>query len=239
MIPASSVAQGYQSFGPSGLWITVHAARGWMWLAINGKNFVVRADSERFAAWADSTQALAGRRTSARLAYFDSALDATQAMTFTRLSDESASRYEIVGEDGDQKGSITISSDSMRTIVDRLRGIGAYRAPSGPPVHAPGQPFLVFEVQRQAVPRPGYQRLPRYPETLREQHQDGEVLVQFVVDTAGHVDMSTLKFLHSNFQQFSNAVRDALLTERFFPAEYEGHIVRELIQQPFGFRAGR
>jgi hypothetical protein len=44
--------------------------------------------------------------------------------------------------------------------------------------------YFEFQVAKQVAPRPG-NPVPRYPEDLRARSIQGEVLVQFVVDTAG------------------------------------------------------
>jgi TonB family protein len=238
MLPAAASAQFYTTPGSPTVRVIVHAGRGWMQLSTQGQNFLVRGDSARLAAWADSVQALTARHASARFMYMDSTLGATQAMTFTHQSSDPRSGYEIVGEDGDQKGSVTVSFDSAQKILAKLRGVGAYFSPPPPASvasHAPGEPFFVYEVERQAVPRPG-QTGPQYPRAAVRQRVSGEVLAQFVVDTTGRVDMSRFRILHTNDQVFSDAVRAAIPTERFFPAERDGRLVPELIQQPFAFR---
>jgi protein TonB len=77
---------------------------------------------------------------------------------------------------------------------------------------------------------------PRYPESLRSAGIDGRVLVEFAVDTAGRVDLATVKILSSTHDLFSRAVRDALPAMRFRPAEVGGKHVTALAQMPFEFR---
>jgi TonB family protein len=215
--------------------VSSHTGRGWMQLNAAGQTFVVRADSQSLAAWSDSAAALTARNAEARFAYFDSVLGATQAMTFVRLSAGPASAYEIIGEDGQYKGSIQVSHDSAQAILAKLHGINAGKSsPDSSIVHAPGAPFFVIEVERQAVPRPG-QAAARYPRAAVRQREEGVVLVQVVVDTTGRTDMSRFKILRSSDSVFSNAVREAMVTQRFFPAERNGRLVAELIQQPFAF----
>jgi len=150
-----------------------------------------------------------------------------------RVSADPTSPYEIVGEDGPYQGSIQVSFDSARAILATLHGSGK---PLSDSTHAPGTPFFDFEVERQAMPRPG-QTAARYPKGAYQQHESGEVLAQVIVDTTGHTDMSKFRILHTTDQLFSDAVREAIVTERFFPAERDGHLVSEIVQQPFRFRA--
>lgn len=80
---------------------------------------------------------------------------------------------------------------------------------------------------------------PRYPEALRSAGVDGHVLVQFAVDTTGRVDMASVKVLESTHELFARAVRDALGSFRFRPAEVGGHHVQALAQMPFEFHITR
>lgn len=76
---------------------------------------------------------------------------------------------------------------------------------------------------------------PSYPEMLRAAGVDGTVLAQFIVDTLGRADLSTLVFVESAHPLFSDAVRRALPRVRFLPAESGGRRVRQLVKQPFRF----
>jgi len=58
---------------------------------------------------------------------------------------------------------------------------------------------------------------------------------EFVVDTTGRVDMSQFKVLKSTHDLFVNAVKNALTSMRFYPAEIGGRKVKQLVQQPFNF----
>lgn len=235
--PRPARAQYYQAWGPSAVRVYVHAGRGWMQLTANRQAFLVRADSTSLAAWADSAAALREPQSTARLAYYDSMLGSTQAMTFIRLSRDRTSRYAIAGEDGAYKGSIDLPFDTVQTLLAALRGVGAWRQlPTPPPGVAPTAPF--FKFVRAAVPRPG-QSAPQYPMDLRMQHVSGEVLAQFTVDSVGRVKMATFKVLRSANPEFVDAVRAALDGMRYFPAESDGHWVEELVMQPFSFNVQR
>lgn len=83
------------------------------------------------------------------------------------------------------------------------------------------------------------QGTPRYPEQLRSAGVDGRVLVQFVVDTTGRIDPTSIKVLESTHELFSRAVRDALGAFRFAPAEVGGRRVSALAQMPFDFHITR
>lgn len=100
------------------------------------------------------------------------------------------------------------------------------------------QTYFEFQVEKQVAPAPGNPG-PRYPDMLRTANVEGEVLVQFVVDTTGRVEMGTFKVLKSSHDLFTNSVRQALGTMRFYPAEIGGRRVKQLVQQPFNFTLTR
>jgi protein TonB len=77
---------------------------------------------------------------------------------------------------------------------------------------------------------------PRYPESLRQAGVEGRVLVRFVVDTLGKIDMTSVQVLESTHDLFVRAVRDVLGNFRFKPAESGGHRVRAMAEMPFEFR---
>lgn len=80
---------------------------------------------------------------------------------------------------------------------------------------------------------------PRYPETLRQAGIDGGVLVQFIVDTTGRVDMNSVKVLRSTHELFTLAVRSSLPQFRFKPAEVGGRRAVALAEMPFQFEVKR
>ena len=80
---------------------------------------------------------------------------------------------------------------------------------------------------------------PTYPEALRNAGLAGEVNVQFVVDTTGRADMSTLAVLSSTNERFTEAVRRALERARFGAAEVGGMKVRQVVRMPFVFSIAR
>ena len=94
--------------------------------------------------------------------------------------------------------------------------------------------YFEFQVEKPVRARPD-QPAPRYPESMRSSGIQGEVLIQFVVDTLGHAEMSTFKVLRSNAAEFTNAVRGTLPQIDFFPAELNHRKVRQLVQMPFLF----
>ena len=100
------------------------------------------------------------------------------------------------------------------------------------------QTYFEFQVEKQVAPAPG-NRGPNYPDMLRSANVEGEVLVQFVVDTTGKVENGSIKILKSSHDLFTNSVRQALNSMRFYPAEIGGRKVKQLVQQPFNFTLTR
>jgi protein TonB len=100
------------------------------------------------------------------------------------------------------------------------------------------QTYFEFQVEKQVAPAPGNSP-PRYPDMLRSANVEGEVLVQFVVDTTGRVERGSIKILKSSHDLFTNSVQSALNGMRFYPAEIGGRKVKQLVQQPFNFALTR
>ena len=95
--------------------------------------------------------------------------------------------------------------------------------------------YFEFQVEKPAEALPGGTR-PAYPAALSAAHVEGQVLAQFVVDTAGRVEPGTFKVLETTNAVFADAVEAALPGMRFSPAELHGRAVRQVVQQPFVFR---
>lgn len=100
--------------------------------------------------------------------------------------------------------------------------------------------YLEYETDKPALSVPG-NAPPKYPPELREANIEGEVLVQFVVDTLGRADMRTFRLLGPPrvYREFLQAVIDALPKMRFTPALYRGCKVKQLVQLPFAFKLRR
>jgi TonB family protein len=99
---------------------------------------------------------------------------------------------------------------------------------------AAGRAYFEFEVEHTAHSRASNAPL-KYPESLRQQNVEGEVLAQFVVETSGHVREGSLKNLRSTHELFALSVELFLRTAEFTPATIRGFPVAQLVQQPFTF----
>lgn len=96
------------------------------------------------------------------------------------------------------------------------------------------QTYFEFQVEKPVMTAPNSGQ-PRYPDILRQAGVEGDVLATFVVDTTGRADVSSFKVLRTSHELFSNAVKQALPSMRFIPAEVGGKKVKQLVQQPFSF----
>jgi protein TonB len=76
-----------------------------------------------------------------------------------------------------------------------------------------------------------------YPEALRTRGREraGQAILEFTVDTAGRVDMSTVTEVQSDHDAFTTAARSVLPALRFFPAQQAGKKVRSVVRMPFHF----
>ena len=130
---------------------------------------------------------------------------------------------------------LAVATVAIACSVDSPEGVTASR--SAPPSRVLTDSSVLFEYQvEQPVLAAGGNRAPEYPEALEKAHVEGEVLVQFVVNSDGSADMGSFKVLKSSHALFTKAVKDVLPSMRFVPAEVGGRAVRQLVQMPFGFK---
>lgn len=94
--------------------------------------------------------------------------------------------------------------------------------------------YLDFQVDKPVMQAPN-SASPDYPDMLRRAGVEGEAMVSFVVDTLGHVELSSFKVIRASHDLFATAVKNALPRMRFIPAETRNGKVRQLVQQPFSF----
>jgi TonB family protein len=77
--------------------------------------------------------------------------------------------------------------------------------------------------------------MPRYPEGLRAAGIEGEVVLEFVVDTMGRADLQSVRVISTPADAFVVSIRDALAATRYHPALVGGQRVRQLVRQGFVF----
>ena len=77
---------------------------------------------------------------------------------------------------------------------------------------------------------------PIYPELLRQSGIQGRVLVQFVVDTMGKAEVSTIRIIQTPHKDFNEVVKTAVVRSQFRPGRVRGRAVRVLTELPFDFK---
>lgn len=80
------------------------------------------------------------------------------------------------------------------------------------------------------------QPAPVYPPLLKAAGIEGRVVLEFVVDTLGAVEPSTVRSLESTHGAFEESARRTVLASRFAPARIRGTAVRQLVRQGVSFR---
>ncbi|HEY5219623.1 MAG TPA: TonB family protein, partial [Gemmatimonadaceae bacterium] len=131
-------------------------------------------------------------------------------------------------------GLIAIWSRPMRPNV---------RASQLPPEHPPNldsllQANVVYTAATvdQAAAYGEGSAVPTYPDSLFHARVPGRVVVRFVVDTTGKVELQTVDVVSATRPAFADAVRQALRTAAFSPATLGGIPVRQLVTMPFDFK---
>jgi TonB family protein len=90
-------------------------------------------------------------------------------------------------------------------------------------------------VDEDAMAAPG-NRAPSYPRDLRARGVSGDVLIQFIVDTNGRADMSSVTPRLATAPGFLDAVVEHLPSMRYYAATVGGCAVPGWVMQPFSFR---
>jgi TonB family protein len=80
---------------------------------------------------------------------------------------------------------------------------------------------------------------PIYPRDLLEGGIEGTVDAEFVVDTSGRVDLTSVNVLTSTHEEFSSSVQSSLAGALFRPAWRNLIKVRQLVRQRFSFKIYR
>ena len=76
---------------------------------------------------------------------------------------------------------------------------------------------------------------PKYPPLLRAARITGQVVLEFVVDTAGAVEPGSVRLVRSTNRLFEQPALDAATTWRFRPARIGGMPVRARVHFPVNF----
>lgn len=95
--------------------------------------------------------------------------------------------------------------------------------------------YTADHVDRPASLQRDLASLVAYPEALLEQRTSGQVVLEFVVDTTGHVEIETVSVVATSDLALSDAVRAVLPQAAYVVAMRAGRPVRQLVQLPMHF----
>ena len=113
----------------------------------------------------------------------------------------------------------------LDTLLDKTK-LSRYVPDSTPPLdgtHVQRKPELLSTPKLQ------------YPEGLRQDAIEGDVWLEFIVDTIGRAEPQTLKVLMADDPLFEAEAKRVILGARFKPARVDGKPVRVLVVQPVSF----
>jgi TonB family protein len=157
--------------------------------------------------------------------------------------DNSGVRWAPSNADGSgDKSKLGKTGDGFDVAGDNRQGVGLGRKGDAPHFSdlpdidaiPSGKVYVDVEVDR-VVQRDPMSAAPEYPPYLEENHIEGSLTVEFVVDTTGDADSASLKVIHSSHPAFEQSLREALPHMRFVPAELGGRLVRQWVRQEFKF----
>jgi TonB family protein len=157
--------------------------------------------------------------------------------------DTSGVRWAPSNADGSgDKSKLGKAGDGFDVAGDNRQGVGLGRKGDAPhftdlpdiDAIPSGQVYVDAEVDR-VVQRDPTSAAPAYPLYLQENHIEGSLTVEFVVDTTGSADSASLKVIHSTHPAFEQSLREAIPHMRFVPAELGGRLVRQWVRQEFKF----
>jgi len=114
------------------------------------------------------------------------------------------------------------------------RGMPGGHPNGAAPADTGGRALRSDEVEKLATLVPGT-ATPAYPDVLRAVRIEGDVVIEFVVDTLGRAELAGLQVVSSTNPRFTESVLRAMTTARFLPAEAGGARVRQLVRLPFAF----
>lgn len=95
--------------------------------------------------------------------------------------------------------------------------------------------YTAEQVDHPARPDSSRRVVPIYPHDLYRTATPGEVLVEFVVDSDGQVDMDSFNVVWATHAAFGESVRRAVRETAWIPGVKQGRSVRQVLQQPYHF----
>lgn len=148
--------------------------------------------------------------------------------------------FELAPEGlGSGLGVASVNDRKQFTEIDQSRigdmGTELQTSIAAPPSVGSDTVLSELEVDSAALRDPS-SAAPAYPLSMLKQNVQGSVFTQYVVDTSGFADSTSLKILHATHPDFALAVRAAIPYMRFAPARLGARKVRQLVEQEFTFR---
>ena len=131
--------------------------------------------------------------------------------------------------------------DRVASAVGRLsvRIFGMDEAEGIALAHHLGRALQLTNILRDVDEDAGLGRLYLPAEALRSAGVEGEVRLQFVVDTTGRVESGSVKVARATNDLFASAARASVPRMRFYPAEIGSRKVRQLVELPITFQITR
>ena len=114
-------------------------------------------------------------------------------------------------------------------------GVDPLDQPATAPLTSDDSVYSILNVEETAVRTEG-SAAPVYPPELIQQGIEGSVLTNFVIDTTGRADSTSIQILQATHALFVQSVRMAIPEMRFSPAMVQGRKVRQMVEQRFQFR---
>jgi TonB family protein len=155
---------------------------------------------------------------------------ATETIKYVELAPEGIGSGFGKAGIGDERPRIEEPSE---TVGDLGRDLTSTEA--APKLASTDSVFTQLEVDSTVARYPG-SAAPAYPSEMLKQGMQGSVTTQYVVDTSGFADTTSLRIMRTTNPDFADAVRAALPYMRFFPAKVGSRKVRQLVEQEFSFR---
>ena len=153
-----------------------------------------------------------------------------ETIKYVELSPEGVGAGFAVGELGTDRPVVHELSDNPGDL-----GRDTTSSEKAPQLAGADSVFTQLEVDSTVSRYPG-SAAPAYPVEMLKQGVQGSVVTQYVVDTTGFADTTSLKIMSTTHEQFAAAVRAALPYMRFFPAKVGLKKVRQLVEQEFSFK---
>jgi len=119
---------------------------------------------------------------------------------------------------------------------DRIRRALSVGGPGPTRVDSIGLGAVLAQAEVDQPAEAIHQPKPRYPPALQQAGIEGRVLVEFIIDTLGHVEPTSVRVVESSNMGFETAAGETLRRSVFRPARVQGRPVRQRAIQAVAFR---